>query len=201
MASTISRATWTNDSGTAANPNGDGTILNNTRLQQDVYDKVDALVATNPLVLNAVTLDAQPHVMAYHSTTQTVTNTVGTALLMDSELYDIGGMHSTVSATSRLVIPTNHSGLYYLRGQVCYAADADGVRGAYFRKNDTTDFNYVQVPTAGGSNTTVVQIATVVPLVAGDFVELYGIHSAGADLALGSADRKEANEFIAVKLF
>jgi len=44
-ASTITRATWTNDTGTAANPNADGTILNNTRLQDDVYAKIDEMFA------------------------------------------------------------------------------------------------------------------------------------------------------------
>ena len=40
-ASTISRATWTDDSGAGT----DGTIINNARLQADVYDKIDAMFA------------------------------------------------------------------------------------------------------------------------------------------------------------
>lgn len=44
-ASTISRATWVNDTGTAANPNADGTVINNTRLQDDVYAKIDQMFA------------------------------------------------------------------------------------------------------------------------------------------------------------
>ena len=46
-ASTIGgpRPTWTNDTGTAASPAADGTILNNARLQADVYDQVDELFA------------------------------------------------------------------------------------------------------------------------------------------------------------
>jgi hypothetical protein len=42
-ATTISRATWTDDSGTPAVPVGDGTVINNARLQADIYDKIDAL--------------------------------------------------------------------------------------------------------------------------------------------------------------
>lgn len=38
-ASTITRATWTDDDGTGTT----GTILNNARLQADVYDKIDAM--------------------------------------------------------------------------------------------------------------------------------------------------------------
>lgn len=44
-ASTITRDTWTNDTGTAANPNADGTIINNTRLQDDIYGRIDQMFA------------------------------------------------------------------------------------------------------------------------------------------------------------
>lgn len=40
-ASTISRATWTDDDGTGTT----GTIINNARLGSDIYDKVDAMFA------------------------------------------------------------------------------------------------------------------------------------------------------------
>jgi len=42
-ATVVTRATWTNDTGTPASPVGDGTIINNARLQADVYDKVDQM--------------------------------------------------------------------------------------------------------------------------------------------------------------
>jgi hypothetical protein len=44
---TISRATWTDDDGTGTT----GTILNNARLQADVYDKIDALFAGSNITL------------------------------------------------------------------------------------------------------------------------------------------------------
>lgn len=43
-ATTITRSTWTNDTGTPAAPVGDGTIINNARLQE-IYANIDALVA------------------------------------------------------------------------------------------------------------------------------------------------------------
>ena len=45
MATVITRTTWTNDTGTPASPVGDGTVINNARLQGDVYDKVDQMFA------------------------------------------------------------------------------------------------------------------------------------------------------------
>lgn len=41
-ASTITRTTWTNDTGTPASPVGDGTLINNARLQ-DIYAAIDQL--------------------------------------------------------------------------------------------------------------------------------------------------------------
>lgn len=47
-ASTISRSSWTDDDGTGTT----GTIIGNSRLQADVYDKIDALLAgSSPSVL------------------------------------------------------------------------------------------------------------------------------------------------------
>jgi hypothetical protein len=42
MSSTISRTTWTDDTGTPASPAGDGTIINNAQLQL-IYDSIDGL--------------------------------------------------------------------------------------------------------------------------------------------------------------
>lgn len=44
-ASTITRSTWVNDSGTPSAPVGDGTSLNNAALQNDVYARIDAMFA------------------------------------------------------------------------------------------------------------------------------------------------------------
>jgi hypothetical protein len=41
-ASTITRTTWTNDTGTPTSPVGDGTLINNARLQ-DIYAAIDQL--------------------------------------------------------------------------------------------------------------------------------------------------------------
>lgn len=43
MASTITRTAWTDDTGTAAAPNGDGTLLNNAA-KTALYDQIDQLI-------------------------------------------------------------------------------------------------------------------------------------------------------------
>jgi hypothetical protein len=44
-ASTITPDTWTNDTGSAAAPNGDGTVLNNSVLQNHIYARINAMFA------------------------------------------------------------------------------------------------------------------------------------------------------------
>ncbi len=44
-ASTITRDTWTNDSGSFSTPAGDGTVLANTVLQNHIYARIDAMFA------------------------------------------------------------------------------------------------------------------------------------------------------------
>jgi hypothetical protein len=44
-ASTITRDTWVNDTGTAATPAADGTLLNNAALQNNIYARIDAMFA------------------------------------------------------------------------------------------------------------------------------------------------------------
>ena len=42
-ATSISRSTWTDDTGTPASPAEDGTVVGNTELAGDIYDPIDAL--------------------------------------------------------------------------------------------------------------------------------------------------------------
>jgi len=44
-ASTITRDTWTNDTGTFSAPNLDGTVINNAALQNNIYARIDELFA------------------------------------------------------------------------------------------------------------------------------------------------------------
>jgi hypothetical protein len=57
MSSTITRTTWTDDTGTPASPAGDGTIINNAQLQL-IYDRIDSLF-TGELI--AGRLSAESH--------------------------------------------------------------------------------------------------------------------------------------------
>lgn len=114
-------------------------------------------------------------------------NITGTLILFDAEEYDVTGWHSTVSQTSRLTVPSGADGFYLIMGSIGFAVDADGYRDAAILVNGTAvGRSHVQSPPTVNA---AVQVHTVRSLVATDYVELQGQHSAGAaiDTVLGSA--------------
>lgn len=100
------------------------------------------------------------------------------------EDFDTASMHDNSSNTSRITIPAGGNGYYYVNGQVNYAPNATGERGAKIKKNNASssrtggDFK----PTSGAGGPTIMRASTVVYLVAGDYLELQGYQSSGGSL-------------------
>lgn len=139
----------------------------------------------------------QPRASAYASSTQSISNSTATAVTFDSEDYDVGSMHSTVSNTSRITIPTSGDGLYLVIGQLAYAANATGIRQTLLRKNGTTGIAQ-DLSTPNGTNGTEIHLMSVVTLVATDYVELVAVQSSGGALNVGSASGRETQSALQV---
>jgi hypothetical protein len=87
---------------------------------------------------NTINTAAQFRVFAYATTPQSIPNDVWTPLNFDTELYDVGGLHSTTSDTERFTVPSSESGhvkypnkagaLYLMTCNVSFAASATGSR-------------------------------------------------------------------------
>jgi hypothetical protein len=202
MASTITRTTLTNDTGTAANPNSDGTVLNNAWLQA-VYDKIDQLLAGaspyNPLILGgALQIDGQPKFGGQNSATQSLADSTWTALTMDVEQWDTGAMHSTVTNTSRVTIPTGQGGHYAFMGQCGFAANATGVRKLAIARNGTRIWSVTLPGTA--SDNLVLHVNAMYPATAGDYFELHAYQNSGGALNAGSALAVESIYFMVTRL-
>lgn len=126
-------------------------------------------------------LSAAPRVLAYQGVaTTTLTTGVAAVLNLDTELYDADAMHSLVTNTSRLTVVT--PGMYEVKGNVGFAANATGYRIALIYKNGA-EITRVAVPaTATGSS--VVPVHYELPsLIAGDYIELAGAQLSGGNLA------------------
>jgi hypothetical protein len=109
----------------------------------------------------------------------TISNALATVLTFNSEDWDVGGCHSTVSNTSRLIAPV--TGKYTVVGQVWFVANSTGIRGIYILKNGTVKCqvgdNYPH-----GTYSCVLNITTIVDLAVGDYVELSAYQNTGGNL-------------------
>lgn len=102
-----------------------------------------------------------------------------TAVLLDTEVYDTDNGHSTTSNTSRYTVQT--SGVYLLFGVVVYAANSTGGRNAKFRVNGSTNYWGQQV-TVSGTLPSAFNCSGLIPLNAGDYVELATWQNSGGAL-------------------
>lgn len=162
---------------------------------------LDGTVWTKAQVNSLLNLfDNRPRAKVFHSTTQSLTSAVVTALNFNSEDLDIGGLHDPAVNNSRLTIPTGFGGVYLIIGKVAYAANATGVRVARIHKNGALiDTEPIHAGTASG--TQVVMVNSILALAAGDYIELVGYQDSGAPLNTGdAASRVIQNELQIVQL-
>ena len=206
MASTITRTTWTNDSGTAVAPVGDGTVLNNAALQA-IYDKIDQLLAGaapyNPLILGgSLQADGQPRCWAINSTTQSVPDSAWTALTLDSEIFDVGSMHSTVTNKSRITIPTGQGGLYLVIAQAGFDLNATGIRQLAIRYNGASRlWSVTQAGHAVGADSQTLQASAIYSVSAADYFEAVAYQTSGGALNVGSGASQYAASLQVVRLW
>jgi hypothetical protein len=181
----ITRATWTDDDGTGTT----GTLLNDARLQADVYDPVDAVITYG--------------CRAYHDTTQSISNAAFNAVSFNSEDYDTGGFHSTAVNTSRFTVPAGAGGTYLIIGHVVFAANGTGQRGLTIGKNGGgATINGVSAfkSSPSGTYVTMVNIMAVLVLAAGDYIELLAYQDSGGALNIGVATTYYSNSLCIKRL-
>lgn len=126
----------------------------------------------------------KPRARVFNSAAQSLTSGTLTALTFDSERYDVGDCHSTVSNT-RLTVPTGEGGLYHIFGSVRFSLNATGARSIYIQINGTTRVAQVELDACSSSVTNLV-IATDYGLIAGDYVELFAWQTSGGALNVDS---------------
>lgn len=203
MASTITRTTWTNDTGSAGSPNADGTVINNAALQA-IYDKIDQMFAGaspyTPLVLGgALQVDGQPRCGLQNAGIVSVADATWTALALDAEQWDVGAMHSLVTNTSRVTIPTGQSGHYSFKGQCGFAPNATGMRKLSIARNGIRIWSMAVPGTS--LDYQVLHVSGEFPSVAGDYYELYVYQDSGGALDVGALGTLESIYFMVSRLW
>lgn len=120
---------------------------------------------------------------AFHNTTQALVTATFTALNFNSEDFQTGTLHSTVTNNSRVTIAT--AGVYCFTGTVAFAANATGQRVIVIKVNGTTYYDKLAFPNNGAGNTFEAQITKLLSLAAGDYVELFAYQDSGGNLNVG----------------
>jgi hypothetical protein len=108
-----------------------------------------------------------------------VPNTVLTPIPFDTNVLDVGGVHSTSVNPTRFTVPAGQGGFYFVCGSIRWAALS--VSGANYTAIEI--FNNGSVVAANSlpaSGTVVIQsLGLIVPLAAGDIVEIYARQTSG----------------------
>lgn len=135
----------------------------------------DNAVNTAEIATGAVTATkvSFPMVRAVWSANTAVANDSDAAVAFGgTDEYDTDTMHNPASQNTRITIGT--AGVYGIGGWYVMAADADGARGIYLRKNGTTIIAQKKITTAafGAAPNDAMEIYTEAKFVATDYVEL-----------------------------
>lgn len=129
--------------------------------------------------------------LVYRSSNQSIPNNVNTAMTFDSEEYDTDDIHSTVTNTDRLTVPTGVTKVK-LSGLVRWDNNVVGYRAAQITKGSSIFVGYGadfrNTVTAGTTVTTNNPFTSVVNTSGGDFFRLNVIQTSG-----GALDAQGAN--------
>jgi hypothetical protein len=151
-------------------------ILTAAQLNVDVRDNGDFLATS------------RPNCRVFNSGAITLTNNTTTALTFDSERYDRGsGLHSTVTNTGRLTVPSGCAGVYWFGANVEIAANATGVRELALRINGTTNIAFVTLTTVTAADTAMININAPYAMSVGDYCEVTAFQNSGGSLSATAA--------------
>lgn len=87
---------------------------------------------------NLAWLADPPRFRATNSANQSIPDSAWTSLTLDTERYDVGPMHSTVTNTSRGTVPSGGAGTYSVSGEAELQAAGSGLMIAGLWLNGTT---------------------------------------------------------------
>jgi hypothetical protein len=127
----------------------------------------------------------QPRVRVFHNASQSIGTAAYTVLAFNSERYDTvsgaaSSMHDAVTNNSRLTALV--AGGYRVSGNVEFAANATGLRGAEIRLNGATVIGRVAVGNAGAGDPTVLCVSADYEFAVNDYVELLVYQASGGAL-------------------
>lgn len=165
------------------------TALNSWQFADNANSKLQIAADGN------ITMPLQPRCSVFNSGVQAISSGSGAIVLtFDSELFDVGALHSTAVNPSRLTIPAGSSGLYNCYGQVFYATLSTAVT-LRLLKNSSVEAS-VQAVTGANFGITI-PVAALLQCDGGDILELSVAQTASTQ-SVGNASLK--NQFFVNKV-
>jgi len=116
----------------------------------------------------------------FHSVNQSIPNATWTTLAFDSERFDTNNIHDIAVNNSRLTCRT--PGKYLIIGQVRFAVNATGRRGAGIYSSAYADwcgYNLTLPMSVGDTN---IQVSTILDMKVGEYIELRVFQDSGTSL-------------------
>lgn len=129
----------------------------------------------------------RPRVFSYRSFNLGISHDTLTPVTFDAELEDSHGMHSTVTNTSRLTVPSGWEGNYILSASVGWGANVTGLRYCAIVINGAIIFAEDERPPVPGSGECVHNIVLQSGSAPGDFFEVYVRQTSGGTLSIASS--------------
>ncbi len=121
---------------------------------------------------------ATPHCLAYHSTTQSISDSTNTVINLDSETFDVGNNHNTVTNNSRLT--SSVSGVYAVTAGCGFAANTTGFRRVSVLLDGTTRYFIAQLD--GQASNMVIATSGILRISSGSYIELEVHQTSGGNL-------------------
>lgn len=131
--------------------------------------------------------------LGYRNAALALTNGAWNLVACDAELFDTGSNFDITTNKGRFTAPVN--GFYQFNGSAGVTNLPNNTLGSIsLYKNGTQFITGFQGYTGGTTTTTILQVATMVQLVAGDYIELW-IYNGGTGLSLAIGSNQEFNQF------
>jgi hypothetical protein len=117
----------------------------------------------------------------YKSAAQTINNATTTVLTWDSETFDVGAYHSTVTNTSRITIPSGKSGYFQISANARWAINSAGAREFGIQDKNGTKIIVVTQPSIADEYIGQ-SVSTIIYADATDYFEVIVYQSRGGTL-------------------
>ena len=114
----------------------------------------------------------------YHNANQTFTSGLYASVAFNSEVFDFGNLHDTVTNNSRITVPTDYDGYWFVLASWRWSSPSVAVASNYLEGfltlNGTAFAQDTRPPNpAGGGSTTGVTLTGLTYATAGDYFQLF----------------------------